>query len=467
MFEYGGWKSAWDERAWTWETSYTQTNCPPKKIATTSAPGPGDGDGDKAPYVPPPEPTFAYDPCMDPLSEERIDTERLCQAARDEDDIGACCANIGGDYCNNLMTDCPLDTCLNAQGDANAFSDQIGELLIDPILRECDDLVVDEENYVVFVSMSPTSKPTLEPTPSPTEMTFTPTFGPTDASNAPTSNPTEDSNAPTMNPSDPSSAPTFKPTRFKLLTNNPTERPSSKQMTEDPTVATYTTTAIPTERPIYTVDPTKLQTPRPTKDDGRDNDNGNGWGSPKPSRQSKSPRPTPARPTKAPKSPRPTKGEKTSRPTTIRTPRPTPQKIVKTPRPTPDKTPRPTKPQKMPRPTKGEKTKAPKTVRPTMLRTARPIKNPPTKHPTVGAWGEPKPSSMENAGVEMVDINSDQIINDFKPATIGYQVYVEVIGVLSVGIVLIICSYSLCCRCWNSKYNDQYQPIKDPRNTSV
>merc|ERR1719245_1731089 len=30
--DYGGWKNAWDERAWTRERTYVEVNCPPIKI---------------------------------------------------------------------------------------------------------------------------------------------------------------------------------------------------------------------------------------------------------------------------------------------------------------------------------------------------------------------------------------------------------------------------------------------------
>jgi len=61
---YGGYTNAWDERGWTWEKTYTNQFCeitddPEATPSPTSEP-----------YVPPPDPTFPYDPCDDESSTE-------------------------------------------------------------------------------------------------------------------------------------------------------------------------------------------------------------------------------------------------------------------------------------------------------------------------------------------------------------------------------------------------------------
>merc|ERR1712154_522925 len=163
------------------------------------------------------------------------------------------------------------------------------------------------------------------------------------------------------------------------------------------------------------------------QDDQRKHD---GWGHPKPTKPARTPRPKPSRqprPTKAPKSPR--------------TPRP--------------------KPEKTPRPTKAPRTKAPKPVK--------------TPSPTFGGQygpgdeGNDKNTQMpkmknENAEMDAFEINSDQIVEDFKPATIGYRAYVEIAGLLSVAIVLIICFHSLCCQ---KRKGDDYEEIKDATRVAV
>merc|ERR1711902_279302 len=54
--EYGGLTSAWDERGWTWETTYTNEKCGVSYTTTTRNP---DAPSTTAkPYVPDPDPTF-------------------------------------------------------------------------------------------------------------------------------------------------------------------------------------------------------------------------------------------------------------------------------------------------------------------------------------------------------------------------------------------------------------------------
>merc|ERR1712130_825147 len=137
-------------------------------------------------------------------------------------------------------------------------------------------------------------------------------------------------------------------------------------------------------------------------------------------------------------------------------------KSTKTPRPTEKKTPRPTKHKapKTPRPTKPKKEKTPRPIRDTKppKKTKRPTSETylrdttTTQKPT--GWGQVKPEEIEEFSV-----NSDRIINDFEPATIGYRAYIEIIGLLSVGIVVIMCCHSMCSQ--KSK-DEKYQLINEP-----
>ena len=286
--EYGGWKNAWDNRAWTWERSYVEENCPPAKITTTAVPGVTGVAA--APYLPLPDPTFAYDACEDLSSDERVESTKQCQAAMDEDGIDECCDNIGGEFCDNLVDDCALDACENAKIDGIELLDAVKQLLSDPILRECNNLTFVDDNYKIYATETPTASPTIEPTEgdgsappphrnnepiqwptvAPTTMqptrspsehpTLSPTFSPTPAPTAfPTKTPTK---APTPAPTDgPTRGPIAHPTRAPtpaptpLPSRAPTERPTTRPPSSAPTNS---------PSPPPTPGPTESPTPSPT-----------------------------------------------------------------------------------------------------------------------------------------------------------------------------------------------------------
>merc|ERR1740123_1525594 len=367
---YGGYTNAWDERGWTWEKTYTNDVCEVQDTTTTLGPNDTPSPTHK-PYVPPPDPTFPYDPCDDEDSRFLAQSLFLFVHMRAEKAIDDCCENIGKIFCDDLMDNCAWDACFASDGDDSEIQGKVDEILRDPIENECDDLVVDSEDYEEFQTKTPTLRPTHRPsqapiaTPEPTtanpttaEPTKKPTHRPTTAepTNKPTHRPTtaEPTMKPTHRPttSDPTTAePTNKPTH-RPTTADPTHRPTTAEPTTAQPTTSEPTTAEPTKRPTerITVDPTAAQTdepsrrptsatyltPEPTKKPTEDQ---SGWGEPKPT-------------TKAPK---PTKGEKTPRPTAakpVKTPRPIASKPVKTPR-----TPKPTKGPKTPRPTAAKPVK--------------------------------------------------------------------------------------------------------------
>merc|ERR1712130_140376 len=185
---------------------------------------------------------------------------------------------------------CPFDACVLSDGDADLIYDQVDDMLIQPILEECDDLVVDSSDYNRETSQpthKPTAKPTQDgidtdaPTPEPTRSPVTkrptqrPSHNPTTAE--PTHRPSEHPTTadPTRRPttarpttakptvSDPTTSPTPEPSHHPT-TAEPTHRPSRNPTTSDPTTSNPTTSE-PTRRPT-TADPTKRPTtPEPTK----------------------------------------------------------------------------------------------------------------------------------------------------------------------------------------------------------
>merc|ERR1711933_439732 len=207
------------------------------------------------------------------------------------------------------------------------------------------------------------------------------------------------------------------------------------------------------------------------------------------------------KPTKGPK---PTKAPKTPRPTMLKTPRPT---MLKTPRPTVERTkaPKPAKEPKTPRPTATYMRKTP-TPAPTKPQSGwstggeedvcpreadamagedcnfegrcsygereccgevHPMR---TCHCTDGitqciiyddacSMGLPCPQD-EVEEMNAVDVNSaGSITESFRPDLFGSQAYVEIAGLLSVGMILVFCSYSMCCK---TRKDEQYQAITDP-----
>merc|ERR1712228_40557 len=157
----------------------------------------------------------------------------------------------------------------------------------------------------------------------------------------------------------------------------------------------------------------------------------------------------------------------------------------------PCSTPHPTKPpHPTMKPTKKKNsggtylTKAPKTPRPTTWKAPKPSKQPKTKGPK--PTKKPKPSKapkskkskrtkttsspqdaeMEHAEFEAfnIEVNGDKIKETFKPATVGYRGYVEIAGLISVAMVLMICLHSMCCQ---KRKEDEYAAIEDPMTESV
>lgn len=156
---YGGYTNAWDPRGWTWEKTYTDNHCD----VDTPSPPPTD-----EPYTPPSDPEFPYDPCTDTESELRKAAQQKCDDAMKREDLGECCTTIGQSFCDGLMDNCAFDSCFTSGEDMGKLSDQVTEVLVNPILAECDNLVIDEEDYEEFATRNPTTKPTAEPTSSTT-----------------------------------------------------------------------------------------------------------------------------------------------------------------------------------------------------------------------------------------------------------------------------------------------------------
>merc|ERR1719410_2658385 len=210
MESFGGWNNAWDERGWTWEKTFFKENCPvPPPGATTTTAGPDDTPSPV--YIPPTDPPY-NDPCLDHDSHLYRESERQCHAGRNRDDVNTCCDKIGGIYCEDLMEPCPFDACVLSDGDDQLIYDQVDDILIQPILEECDDLVVDSSDY-----KRETSQPTHKPTAKPTQVGID--------TDAPTPEPT---------PSPVTRRPTHKPTN-KPTTAEPTHRPTTAEPTMKPT----------------------------------------------------------------------------------------------------------------------------------------------------------------------------------------------------------------------------------------
>merc|ERR1719507_1318682 len=361
MDGFGGWDNAWDERGWTWEKTFYNEHCPvPPPDATTTTEGP---NATPSPvYIPPTDPPYE-DPCMDHDSHHYKESERHCEEGRNRDDVNTCCENIGGTFCDDLMTNCPFDACILSNGDEDLIDDQVDDILIQPVLKECDDLVIDSSDYV-----RETSQPTHKPTAKPTQVgivTDAPTPEPTRSpvTNRPTHKPTNrpTTATPTRRPTtaNPTMKPTHRPTTAEP-TNKPTQRPTTAEPTRKPTHRP--TTAEPTRRPTdatphpthrITLDPTTAKpTRRPTSGT---------YLTPEPSRTYLTPEPTTANPTERPTEDQ--SGWGTPMPTkkAPKTKAPKPTKAPKTKKPKPTKAPK----TKAPKPTKAPKTKAPKTSKPT------------------------------------------------------------------------------------------------------
>merc|ERR1712154_185189 len=86
----------------------------------------------------------------------------------EREDLNECCSTIGQSFCDGLMDNCAFDSCFTSGEDIDKLSDQVTEVLVNPILAECDNLVIDEEDYEEFASAKPTSSPTKTPTSSTT-----------------------------------------------------------------------------------------------------------------------------------------------------------------------------------------------------------------------------------------------------------------------------------------------------------
>merc|ERR1719229_1822011 len=149
---YGGYTNAWDTRGWTWEKTYTNNNCD-----DDSTPSP-------EPYEPEPDPTFPYDPCEDESSALRIQAQNSCEEARDRFDVNECCDSIGKAFCDDLMANCAFDACFTSGENAENIDSQVDEILVDPIIKECGSLIIEDDNYTPFVTKDPTKEPTREPT---------------------------------------------------------------------------------------------------------------------------------------------------------------------------------------------------------------------------------------------------------------------------------------------------------------
>merc|ERR1711971_490179 len=446
MDGFGGWDNAWDERGWTWEKTFYKEHCPvPPPDATTTTAGP---NATPSPvYIPPTDPPYE-DPCMDHDSHHYKESERHCEEGRNRDDVNTCCENIGGTFCDDLMTNCPFDACILSNGDVDLIDDQVDDILIQPVLKECDDLVIDSSDYV-----RETSQPTHKPTAKPTQVgivTDAPTPEPTRSpvTNRPTHKPTNrpTTATPTRRPT--TAEPTMKPTD-EPTTAEPTRRPTHRPTTSGPTLkpTQRPTTADPTKRPTdrITVDPTAAQTDKPTRrptsatyltpepttanPTERPTEDQSGWGTPMPTK--KAPKTKAPKPTKAPKTkkPKPTKAPKT----------------------------------KAPKPTKAPKTKAPKTSKPTKApkKTKKPTRDKSTyltPEPTVASgWGAPNPS-MRGDNNKREEILAVDVNGVTETSLTGYSMQTEIAGIISIGLVLLIVAYSMLCK---ANKNEQYIAIEE------
>merc|ERR1719203_441358 len=516
---YGGYTNAWDERGWTWEKTYTNEFCevtddPEATPSPTSEP-----------YVPPPDPTFPYDPCDDEDSTLKQRANQECEEARQR--ANDCCDRIGAVFCDDLMENCAWDSCFAAEGDEDAIFELVAAIVTEPIDDECDELVVDEENYEEHQTMSPTKSPTESPTLATPEPTT-----PRPTTPSPTMKPTHicpikqekmcccpscehhsvtddmlfrcerDGCAFDGNDDEACSiaAPAFRHCTAKCAktaspTAEPTKSPTPEPTTSKPSVSP--TTAEPTPRcPASGTDsigdscafvgkcnydfveccgerhPTTIC----TCEDGSfecmivDRCMGD------------YPCPTP-QPTEDggnggwgnPK-PEPSKQPRTPRPKPSKEPRPT--RGAKTPRPIKEKTPRPTKakPVKTPRPTANKvktarptKAKPVKTPRPTTQKTSktpRPTKDrstylQPTPKPTVGSGWGAEQPSKDILENENAEMMAVDLNGSTAETFSGYSSQTEIVGLLSIATVFAICGYSMMCK---QQKEDSYTLIEDPVN---
>merc|ERR1712032_861428 len=156
----------------------------------------------------------------------------------------------------------------------------------------------------------------------------------------------------------------------------------------------------------------------------------------------------------------PTTADPTRRPTsgTYLTPEPTKTKAPKPTKAPRTKKPKPTKAPKTPKPTKAPKTKAPKPTK--APKTKKPKKTP---EPTVGSgWGVPNPSMR--GGKKHNDDRSEQVLavdvnGEMETTFSGYSMQTEIVGMVSIAMVLLIVGYSMMCK--KSK-DEQYVAIEDP-----
>merc|ERR1719361_2993400 len=133
---YGGYTNAWDERGWTWEKTYTNEFC---EVTDDPEATPSPTN---EPYVPPPDPTFPYDPCDDESSTLKQRANQECEEAREAQ--RDCCDRIGAVFCDDLMENCAWDSCFASEGDEDAIFNLVAAIVTYPIEDECDELVVDE-----------------------------------------------------------------------------------------------------------------------------------------------------------------------------------------------------------------------------------------------------------------------------------------------------------------------------------
>merc|ERR1719384_2332815 len=130
---------------WTWETTYARDHCGVSYTTTTLPPGETPAPTHK--YIPPPDPTFEYDACTDESSALKSASTKKCNEARQRADVEECCNKIGNIFCDGLQNNCPFDACFTAEGEESSLDTQVETVLVNPILAECDDLVIDEEKY--------------------------------------------------------------------------------------------------------------------------------------------------------------------------------------------------------------------------------------------------------------------------------------------------------------------------------
>merc|ERR1719445_127495 len=106
-----------------------------------------------------------------------METEAInqCAAAAARSDIVACCANIGGNFCSDLEDDCRIDACIGANGNISAITGQVQALFIDPVLADCNRIVLPPSNIVprwtqnpTWPSVGPTKAPSTNPSKAPT-----------------------------------------------------------------------------------------------------------------------------------------------------------------------------------------------------------------------------------------------------------------------------------------------------------